>query len=111
MEILITEVQTSTPDSTRQLRAIARVNFLYSQYRKEGQIRNEDMLHMLGDAIAEIFRVIDTHKWRKLTNTKRCAIGLFHKNFGEALEINFAILPSNAQGWENGLYFSQKLEE
>lgn len=108
-EVLMTEVQNSDPESLRHLQAIARVNFLHDRCRKAGKILNQDMLYTLGDAMMEMFRVVDIHEWRKLTDVERCAINVFHQNFGEALEIDFTVLPSSSQGWENGLHFSREL--
>ena len=62
------------------------------------------------DGLAEIFKVIHRVKWRDLTDIEKCAIGLFHKNPGDDMEILFDPLPSRKQGWRNGLEFARELE-
>lgn len=68
------------------------------------------MLHTLGDGLAEIFKVVHREEWRDLTDVEKCAIGLFHKNLGDDMEIPFDPLPSSSQGWRNGLEFAKELE-
>lgn len=45
-----------------------------------------------------------------MTDVEKCAIGLFHKNLGEDMEIPFTTLPSSKEGWRNGLEFAKELE-
>lgn len=110
-EVLLAEVQYSDPASTRYLQAVARMNFIHNRYRKAGKIHDEDMLHTLSSGVVEIFRFIDRFEWRKLTDVEKCAVGVFHKDLGEAMEIPFTPLPSSATGWRNGLHFALELEE
>ncbi|KAM0145645.1 hypothetical protein ACHAPG_011529 [Botrytis cinerea] len=110
-EVLLAEVQYSDPTSERYLQAVARINFLHSRYRSSGKILDEDLLHTLSSGVVETFRFIDKFEWRTLTDVERCAIGVFHKNLGEGMEIPFTPLPSCKEGWRNGLHFANELEE
>jgi hypothetical protein len=87
------------------LRGIARMNYLHARYRRAGKILDEDMLHTLGSAVVDIFHVVDSGEWRSLTNVERCAVGVFHKALGEAMEIPFTALPSFNNGWRDGEHF------
>lgn len=82
------------------------------RYCKAGKITDKDLLHTLGDGLVEIFRVIAREEWRPLTRVERCAIGLFHKNLGEDMEIPFDPLPSggDGDGWRSGEHFADELE-
>ena len=60
--------------------------------------------------MSEIFRVVGREEWRPLTDVERCAIGVFHRNLGEDMEIPFDVLPSSAEGWQNGVHFAEELE-
>ncbi|PVH81288.1 hypothetical protein DL98DRAFT_490331 [Cadophora sp. DSE1049] len=110
-EILLREVQSKYRESTRYMLAVARMNYLHSRYRKAGKILDEDLLHTLGDGLVESLRVVDEQEWRTLTDVERCAIGVFHRNLGEDMEIPYAPLPSSRIGWENGLHFATELRE
>jgi hypothetical protein len=65
----------------------------------------------LGDGLAEILNVVEREEWRKFTDVEKCALGVFHKNLGEDMEIPFSPLPSNAQGWKDGLHFAMELRD
>ncbi|KAI0380597.1 hypothetical protein F5Y04DRAFT_95136 [Hypomontagnella monticulosa] len=110
-EVLLREAQTRHPTSERYMRAVARMNYLHSRYRKAGKILDEDMLHTLGSGIVEIFRVVDTDEWRTLTDAEKCAVGIFHRNLGEDMGIPFTPLPSCERGWRDGLHFARELYE
>ncbi len=110
-EILLREVQTKDRGSIRYMQAVARVNYFHVRYRKAGKILDEDLLHTLGDGLLEACRVVDEQEWRKLTDVEKCAIGVFHKNLGEDLEIPYAPLPSSRIGWANGLHFATELRD
>jgi hypothetical protein len=110
-EILLREVQSKDRESIRYAQAVARMNYLHSRYRKAGKILNEDLLHTLGDGIVEALRIVDNNEWRKLTDVEKCAIGIFHKNLGEDLEIPFTSLPSSQVGWDDGLLFVEELRD
>lgn len=42
---------------------------------------------------------------------EKCAIGIFHKNLGEDMEIQCTPLPSSQIGWEDGLHFAIELRD
>lgn len=110
-EILLREAQSKDRQSIRYMQAVARMNYFHSRYRKAGKILDEDLLHTLGSGIVEAFRMLDDNEWRKLTDVEKCAIGIFHKNLGEDMEIPFTLLPSSQIGWENGLDFAVELRD
>lgn len=83
----------------------------HARYRRAGKITDEDLLHTLGDGLAEIFNVIDRDEWRKLTDVERCAIGIFHKNLAEDMKIPLYHLPSYTDGWTDGLHFAFELQK
>lgn len=108
-EILLREVQSKDRGSIRYIQAVARMNYLHARYRKAGKIPDEDLLHTLGSNVVESFRLVEEEEWRLLTNTQKCAIGIFHKNLGDDMEVPFALLPSSQTGWIDGLHFAEKL--
>ncbi|PQE21362.1 dephospho- kinase protein [Rutstroemia sp. NJR-2017a BBW] len=110
-EILLREVQSKDRGSIRYMQAVARMNYFHFRYRKAGKILDEDLLHTLGDGLLESLRVVDDQEWRKLTDVEKCAIGIFHKNLGEDMEIPYAPLPSSQMGWVNGLHFATELRD
>ncbi|KAJ5399399.1 hypothetical protein N7465_009888 [Penicillium sp. CMV-2018d] len=110
-EILLREVQSKPRDSDRYTSAVARMNYLHARYRRANKITNNDLLHTLGDGLAEIVTVVEREEWRKLTDVEKCALGIFHKNLGEDMGIPFDALPSKGDGWENGLHFAIELME
>ncbi|KAK3938951.1 hypothetical protein QBC46DRAFT_155056 [Diplogelasinospora grovesii] len=108
-EIILRETQSQPRDSERYARALARMNYLHARYRRAGKITDPDLLHTLGDGLAEILNVIGREEWRKLTDVEKCALGVFHKNLGEDMEIPYDPLPSCHEGWNDGLHFAQEL--
>lgn len=110
-EILLRESQTQPRDSERYMDAIARMNYLHARYRKAGKILDKDLLHTLGDGALEILHIVDNEEWRKLTNVEKCAVGIFHCNLGQDLEIPFTPLKSFESGWKDGLHFVAELIE
>ncbi len=110
-EILLREAQSQDRKSIRYMQAVARMNYFHLRYRKAGKILDEDLLHTLGDGMVEAWRIVDDQEWRKLTDVEKCALGIFHKNLGEDLEIPFAPLPSCQTGWEHGLHFATELRD
>lgn len=75
-------------------------NNSHARYRRAGKITDPDLLHTLGDGLVEIFKVVRREEWRALTDVEKCAIGLFHKNLGEDMDIRFDDLPSAKGGWK-----------
>ncbi|KAI5918854.1 hypothetical protein F4810DRAFT_690267, partial [Camillea tinctor] len=108
-EILIREVQSQPADSQRYMQSVARMNYLHARYRKAGKILDEDLLHTLGTNVVEIFKIIDTSEWRKLSDVEKCAVGIFHKILGEDMLIPYTPLPSFETGWTDGLHFANEL--
>ncbi|RAH67581.1 uncharacterized protein BO66DRAFT_379237 [Aspergillus aculeatinus CBS 121060] len=110
-EILLREAQSQPRDSNRYSTAVARMNYLHARYRKANKITDPDLLHTLGDGLAEILNVIDRDEWRKLTDVEKCALGVFHKNLGEDMGIPFEPLASSHEGWRDGLHFAMELRD
>ncbi|KAL4928608.1 uncharacterized protein BDV17DRAFT_281927 [Aspergillus undulatus] len=108
-EILLRESQSQPRDSDRYATAVARMNYLHARYRRANKITDDDLLHTLGDGLAEILNVVEREEWRKLTDVEKCALGIFHQNLGEDMEISFDVLPSKAEGWRDGLHFALEL--
>ncbi|KIW78408.1 hypothetical protein Z517_08244 [Fonsecaea pedrosoi CBS 271.37] len=107
--ILLLETQTNPVTSDRHFQAIARINYLHARYRATGKILDEDMLHTLGDGLAEIVRWVNDYEWRRLNDVEVCALGVWHMALGEAMEIPYTMLPSCEEGWENGLHFAREM--
>ncbi|KAL4883374.1 hypothetical protein BJY04DRAFT_206350 [Aspergillus karnatakaensis] len=110
-EILLREAQSKSRDSERYAAAVARMNYLHARYRQAGKITDPDLLHTLGDGLAEILTVIAREEWRPLTPVEKCALGIFHRNLGEDMGIPFDVLPSCASGWTDGVHFADELVE
>ncbi|RDW70529.1 uncharacterized protein DSM5745_08040 [Aspergillus mulundensis] len=112
-EILLRESQSQPRDSDRYAMAVARMNYLHARYRRANKITDDDLLHTLGDGLAEIVNVVEREEWRGLTDVEKCALGIFHRALGEDMEIPFDVLPSNpkaeAGGWKDGLHFALEL--
>ncbi|KAL6912554.1 hypothetical protein FSST1_010314 [Fusarium sambucinum] len=108
-QILLREAQSQLRDSDRYATAVARMNYLHARYRRANKITDLDLLHTLGDGLGEIFEVIQREEWRQLTDVEKCAIGVFHKNLGDDMEIPFDPLPHSKEGWNSGLEFAQEL--
>ncbi|KAL2840409.1 hypothetical protein BJY01DRAFT_236762 [Aspergillus pseudoustus] len=114
-EILLRESQSQPRDSARYAAAVARMNYLHARYRRANKITDVDLLHTLGDGLAEILNVVEREEWRGLTDVEKCALGIFHKNLGEDMLIPFDTLKSSAEGedgtWRDGLHFAGKLTQ
>ncbi|KAL5366453.1 hypothetical protein BJX96DRAFT_182615 [Aspergillus floccosus] len=108
-EVVLNEVHDREPGSESHLLGIARMNYLHARYRKAGKILDEDMLHTLGSAVVDILRSVELYEWRGLTDVEKCAVGVFHRALGEAMDIQFDCLPSAKSGWRDGVHFAQEL--
>lgn len=86
-------------------------SFSHARYRRANKITDNDLLHTLGDGLAEILNVIEREEWRILTDVEKCALGIFHKNLGEDMGIPFDVLPSRGEGWTDGLHFAIELSK
>ncbi|PGH14887.1 hypothetical protein AJ79_02749 [Helicocarpus griseus UAMH5409] len=108
-EVVLNEVHDREPGTDPHLLGIARMNYLHARYRKAGKILDEDMLHTLGSAVVDIMRSIDRYEWRRLTEVEKCAIGVFHRALGDAMQVPFTFLPSCKTGWRDGAHFVQEI--
>ncbi|KAL1876645.1 hypothetical protein Plec18167_005052 [Paecilomyces lecythidis] len=108
-EVVLNEIHDREPGSESHLLGIARMNYLHARYRKAGKILDDDMLHTLGSAVVDIFQTVDRLEWRGLTDVEQCAIGVFHKALGDAMEIPFTNLPSHKDGWRDGIHFASEI--
>ncbi|KAJ5732693.1 hypothetical protein N7493_004174 [Penicillium malachiteum] len=54
--VLLTEIVLTKPNSSRNLDAIARMNWLHDRYRRAGKIKDGDMLHTLSLFVLEPVR-------------------------------------------------------
>ncbi|KAF2089450.1 hypothetical protein K490DRAFT_36961 [Saccharata proteae CBS 121410] len=109
--IIITEVVLNKPSSPRAINGIARMNYLHDRYRKAGKISDEDMLYTLALFALEPIRWTNRYEWRTLTDMERCAMGMYWKDLGDAMEIPYTALKSGKDGWRDGLQWLDELEE
>lgn len=84
-------------------------HYSHARYRRANKITDDDLLHTLGDGLAEILNVVEREEWRGFTDVEICALGIFHRNLGEDMGIPFDVLPSKAEGWEDGVQFALEL--
>lgn len=82
----------------------------FYRYRKAGKILDKDLLHTLGDGLVETLRIVNRDEWRKLTAVEICAVGLFHHNLGEDMNIPYTSLQSHETGWSDGVHFANELK-
>lgn len=83
----------------------------HARYRRAGKITDPDLLHTLGDGLAEILNVVSREEWRDFTAVEKCALGVFHRHLGEDMGIPFDALPSASEGWTDGLHFAMELTD
>lgn len=96
--VIITEVVLNKPDSERAISGIALMNYLHGQYIKAAKISNDDMLYTLSLFVLEPIRWTAKHEWRGVTDFERCAMGVYWKDLGEAMNISYETLPSASSG-------------
>ena len=72
----------------RSREAFGRLNYLHGLYIKQGKISNDDLLYTLALFMVEPPRMIAKTEWRCLTDLEVCALAVFHKSMGDAMEIN-----------------------
>ncbi|KAJ5113213.1 hypothetical protein N7456_001747 [Penicillium angulare] len=108
--VLLTEIVLNKPKSIRNLDAIARMNWLHDRYRKAGKIEDEDMLYTLSLFVLEPVRGVQRFEWRRLSDLEICALAVYWKSLGEAMDIPYEVLPSAKSGWEDGLHWLEELE-
>ncbi|KAI1261618.1 hypothetical protein F5Y18DRAFT_419416 [Xylariaceae sp. FL1019] len=110
--ILITEVVLNPPCSGRVIDGVARMNYLHGSYRKSGKITDDDMLYTLGLFALEPIRWTAKYDWRSLTDVEKCALGVFWKDMGEAMEISYDQLqPFLSLEFDDGLAWLDALQE
>lgn len=108
--VIITEVVLNRPDSQRTIDGIARMNYLHGRYTKAGKISNDDMLYTLSLFLLEPIRWTSKFEWRELTDLERCAMGVYWKDLGEAMDITYEPLASSKIGWHDGLHWLEEVE-
>lgn len=108
--IIITKVVLNKPGSEKALSGIARMNHLYSRYIKAGKVSNDDMLYTLSLFALKPIWWTAKFEWRSITDFEHCAMGVFWKDLGEALGINYRVLPSATSGWRDGFHWLEELE-
>jgi hypothetical protein len=108
--VIITEVVLNEPDSDRTIDGIARMNYLHGRYRKAGKISNDDMLYTLSLFVLEPIRWTSKFEWRDVTDLERCAMGVYWKDLGEAMDISYDRLASSGSGWRDGLHWLEEVE-
>ncbi|OAA65910.1 hypothetical protein SPI_02697 [Niveomyces insectorum RCEF 264] len=123
---LFAEFSLNPPTSDRCLKAIARMNYLHSRYQASGAIRNADLLYTLSVCITEPARFMAQYEWRPLNEMERCALGVFWKALGDAMQIDYAGAlarapakagaadggssgSSGSSGWHDGLEFTDDI--
>ena len=68
------------------------------------------MLYTLSLFALEAIRWTRDLEWRQLTNLERCAMGVYWKNLGDAIEIPYDKLPSSKKGLVNASQWMDELE-
>ena len=114
--VLVAEFLGYHPTNPRSVEAIARMNYIHSQYQKPGKtnIKDDDLLYTLALFAGEPIRWIDQYEWRKLEDFEKCAIGTFWKAIGDAMGIGYQNLRSGTEGgtpWTDGLQWLDELNE
>jgi hypothetical protein len=92
------------PQSTRAIAAIARMNWLHNKYIAAGKITNADLLYTLSVFITEPIRFVRLFEWREMSDMERCAFGVFWKDVGDAMGIQYEGYLSKTE-WVDGLDF------
>ncbi|KAF2807423.1 uncharacterized protein BDZ99DRAFT_421450 [Mytilinidion resinicola] len=106
--VIITEVVLNRPDSSRTIDGIARMNYLHGRHMKAGKISNDDMLYTLSLFVLEPIRWTSRFEWRHITDLERCAMGVYWKDLGEAMNISYQSLTSSE--WQDGFHWLEELE-
>ncbi|KAJ9652114.1 hypothetical protein H2198_008642 [Neophaeococcomyces mojaviensis] len=108
--VIVTEIYTNAPNGERGIEAFARLNYLHGHYIKQGKISNDDMLYTLALFMNHPCEWINKYEWRRMTDMEVCAVATFHKSMGEAMNIQFDVLPGSRTGWTDGLQFYRELD-
>lgn len=99
--VLMSEMVLNPPTSLRSITAIARVNHLHRAYRQRGDISESDMLYTLAMFALEPLRWIQDLEWRQLTDIEICAIGVFWKSIGDAMDVSYDPLLQPTEGTDS----------
>lgn len=86
------------------------MNFLHGLYRKAGKISDEDMLYTLSLFALEPIRWNQKYDWRTLTDLELCAMGVYWKDLGGAMEIPFDLLKPYKGATNDSLSWLQALQ-
>jgi hypothetical protein len=87
------------------------MNFLHGHYRKAGKISDDDMLYTLSLFALGPSRWTARFEWRSPTKAGRCALGVFWRDLGDAMEIPYDRLKSHiGSDREDGLTWLEALE-
>lgn len=96
------------PQSERVVKAIARMNYIHSQYQNAGKISNDDMLYTLSVFITEPIAWVQRYEWRSMNEMEVCALGTFWKSIGDAMGIDYKGLRQTK--WKDGLEFYEDIK-
>ena len=108
--VILLEFALNAPTSERATKAIARMNYIHSQYQKAGKIHNDDLLYTLSLFALEPARWVGKYEWRGLTDLELCACGTYWKDMGDTMGISYKGLSSSAEGWEDGLHWLEEIK-
>lgn len=102
--VLIQEFTGHHPQSERAIKAIARMNYIHSNYQKAGKISIDDLLYTLSVFITEPITWVQKYEWRPMTEMEICAIATFWKSIGDAMGIEYGGRLARSE-WADGLEF------
>ncbi len=102
--MLVGEILGQDWGSERWAEGMARMNWIHSGYVRGGKIKREDMLYTLGLFACEPVRWIEAYEWRSLDPIEECALGVFWRGVGEAMDIGYEGLKGqdSGVGWKDG---------
>lgn len=69
------------------------------------------MLYTLSLFVREPIRWINSYEWRTLTDLEKCALGIFVKNMGDGMLIEYDNLPSSKTGFRDGIQWANEILE
>ncbi|MCJ1444685.1 MAG: hypothetical protein MMC23_005187 [Stictis urceolatum] len=108
---LVSEMMVRDIGTSEWTQGLARLNCIHGKYVLAGRISNEDFLYTLALFAAEPVKFIDRYEWRRVTEVEKCAVGVFWKTVGDAMEIEMRGLPTSDRGetWKSGLHWYEEL--
>jgi hypothetical protein len=112
-QVLVLEFIVRDVGSPAWVEALARLNCIHAKYVASGRISNDDLLYTLALFAREPERWIQRHEWRRLSDVERCAMGVFWKTVGDAMDIDMGPLPARAAGgeWRDGLHWLEDISD